>query len=71
MDLDQQYIDILEGSLFRTVRIVGVVRWVLIALGFVMVAIALSLYYSKKNKLVEDKTKRPTSVQVEDITDKY
>lgn len=51
LELDQKFIDILEANLFRNIRIVGVTRWVMIALGIALVGGGVGLFYYRKDKM--------------------
>nr|WVD93741.1 sensory neuron membrane protein 1b [Graphosoma rubrolineatum] len=51
LELDQKFIDLLDAKLFRTIRIVGVGKWVIIVLGFAMIGGGVGLHYYRKNKI--------------------
>ncbi|XP_075232893.1 sensory neuron membrane protein 1-like isoform X2 [Lycorma delicatula] len=73
LELDQDFVDMLDGKLFRTMRIVGVSRWILLILGLASIGGAIYLYTQRSNVEISREPappvteKPPSGVQVSDI----
>ncbi|XP_073981559.1 sensory neuron membrane protein 1-like isoform X2 [Rhodnius prolixus] len=70
LELSQEFIDLLDASLFRSMRIVGVSKWVLMLVGLGMIAGGYLLHYNRTKGLGDKPpvNEKPKSIQVASVT---
>ncbi|XP_014251146.1 sensory neuron membrane protein 1-like [Cimex lectularius] len=67
LELNQDFIDILDANLFRTLRIIGVAKWVITILGLILIGAGVLLHFYRQKGSAEENTK---NVNVSSVTPK-
>ncbi|BES93073.1 Sensory neuron membrane protein 1 [Nesidiocoris tenuis] len=72
LELGQEFIDILEANLFRTMKIVGVSKWLLMLMGLGLLGGGAFLHYKRTQGVPSEKSVSPDpSTKVESLSAKY